>query len=112
MATTFPTSTYPLEDSSNAVDRHGVVYDVMDDGTPHVRELSTSSYREISCKVVPLLIADAETLMAYMRSNRTTEFDLTAGGDTYRGYLWGDPAITYLEGGWARVEFMFYGAPI
>lgn len=112
MATTFPVSAYPLEDSTSFVDLHGVVRDIMDDGTPHVRELSTSSFRQINCRVVPLLMSEAETLMAYLRNNRATEFDLSISGFTYRGYLWDDPALAPLEGGWARVSFVFYGKPV
>ena len=115
MATAFPFSSYTLLDSSAASDDHVVSREVMDDGTPVVRVLGSSTFRTVSCEFIPMSISNAQALMYYLHANKATEFDMLSDGlgtSTYRGYIWSSPSISYSQGVLATVSFDFYGKRI
>jgi hypothetical protein len=113
MATAFPFSSYTLRDSTTLTDNHVISREVMDDGTPIVRVLGSSTYRMIKCEFIPMSIADAEAMTDYLNTNRATEFEMADSGvfgaATYTGYIWSDIEVRYESGVLARVSFDFYG---
>ncbi|WP_027949872.1 hypothetical protein [Haliea salexigens] len=115
MATAFPFSSYALLDTSGAMDDHIVSREVMDDGTPVIRVLGTSTFRTLTCEFVPMSISDAQALMDYLHTNKATEFDMSGDGlgtSIYRGYIWSEPRIQFSQGVLATVSFNFYGKRI
>lgn len=113
MATTFPFSSYTLEDSTGISDSLNVSREILDDGTPVIRTLGASTFRALSCTFIPMTISDAQALVDYLITNRATEFDMVdadaLGSSTYRGYIWSDVRVTHESGILARVSFDFYG---
>jgi len=91
MATTFPVSTYPLEEATRMEDDDPVMLDVLDDGEMRLRVLGTSSYQRIRCSFTPMTPQQKDTFAAYIRTNRAVEFDLTTDSTSptilYRGYI-------------------------
>ncbi len=118
MATTFPLSTYPLRDSSVMEDDQVISRDVLDDGEMRIRQLGGSNFATIRCVFTPISVDTKITFQAYLRANRTTEFDMTidtpsASSPTvvakiYRGYLWSDPRYQKQDGLYT-VSFDFRG---
>jgi len=113
MATTFPFSSYTLEDSTGVTDSLNVSRELMDDGTPVIRTLGSATFRTMSCQFLPMSISDAQALADYLVTNRATEFDMldadALGSSTYRGYVWSDIRVQHTSGVLARVSFDFYG---
>lgn len=113
MATLFPFSSYALNDSTDLSDNHIISREVMDDGTPVIRELGSSTYRTLNCEFVPMTISEAQALVDYLHTNKATEFEMTdtdaLGGSSYVGYIWSDIQVRYESGVLARVSFDFYG---
>lgn len=112
MATTFPLSTYPLEDRSTFVDEYRVSRDVLDDGSMSLAVLGDTHYRLVRCVFSPLTAATSATFETYLQTNRSTEFDLVYQGITYTGYIWSDIRTEPLEGALTRVSFDFRGEVI
>lgn len=106
MATAFPVETYPLVQGFDVPDHSKVIRDTLDDGTPHLRVIGTVNYRTVPLQFAPLDAATSSTLVEYLNSNDTTEFDLDFQGGTLTGYLWSDPSTRYEEGQyWVSVDF-------
>ena len=91
MATTFPISTYPLEQATRMEDDDPVVLDVLDDGEMRLRVLGASSFHLVRCAFTPMSPQTKDTFAAYVRANRATEFDLSTDSTSpaiiYRGYI-------------------------
>ena len=113
MATTFPVSTYPLSDRSRFEDDHTIARDMMSDGTMKVRVLGSQTFRTINCVFEHLSTTTFDTFMAYLRTNRATEFDLSIAfaspQETITGYIWSDPRVTVTEGDLYTVSFDLRG---
>lgn len=109
MATTFPITTYPILQSEDEQTLFsGVLRDKSDDGTPYVRSISTSQWREIPLNFSPLTEANSKTLVQYLFDNAATLFDLAMQGYTITGYLWSEPTLRKVDGQW-WVSILFYG---
>lgn len=112
MPTTFPLSTYPLDDRTRFKDDHIVKRDKMDDGSLYVRVVGSGTDRLIRCVFSPMYSDDAETFAEYLRTNRTTDFDLIYKSVTYRGYIWSDIDIDPFDGDCSMVSFDFCGEAV
>lgn len=109
MATSFPQSTYPFEDRTSFEDDNNVEFTKMSDGTLRSRTLSDNQYRTFTVCFAPLEGSDAESLSDYLRSNRTTEFDIDYQGNTYRGFFIEGFKGNPFEGILVRGSAKFYG---
>jgi len=112
MATAFPTSTYPLRDTTRMQDDYVTMRDRLDDGNPRIRVLGTSIFHEIRCVFNPMSEADKVTFQAYLQTNKATEFTITTDTSsptvTYQGYIWSDPSFSK-DSGLYTVSFDFRG---
>ncbi len=90
MATTFDVTTYPLETSSRFKPSLGTKIDRMSDGSIKVREISSIKPATVSCVFTPQTESESATFLAYLETNKSTEFDIVHNGRTYRGYIDGD----------------------
>lgn len=114
MATPFPQSTYTISDRTQFNDDHVVARDLLDDGSMRLRVLGDSSYQIIRCVFEHMTESSADTFIKYLRSNKTTEFDMTfafnSPSSVYRGYIWSDPRDSVTDGVLHTVSFDFRGA--
>lgn len=108
MATTFNLTTYPLDDSTSFRDIDGTRLTVFDDETVALQDTGNEA-REIRCKFSPMSAADGQTLVAYLRTNKATEFDIVIEGITYRGYFYGPRDIKNFDGDFVTVSARFRG---
>jgi len=112
----FDLTTYPLATETFMADDLNVARDIMDDGTLGIRVLGSSAYRTISCVFEHMDAATSAAFAAYLVTNRATELDMLFGfrspQDTYRGYIWGNPSFTVVEGVWHVWTMEFRGKKI
>jgi hypothetical protein len=112
MATAFPTSTYPLRDTTRMGDDLVTMRDRLDDGNMRIRVLGTDVFHDISCVFSPMSEASKVTFQAYLQANRATEFTITLDSSsptvTYQGYIWSDPRYAK-DSGLYTVSFDFRG---
>ena len=90
MATTFDTTTYPLETSTRFKHGLGTKLDRLSDGSVRSRVTTTNKPIEIQCVFSPQSESDSESFLQYLYDNAGTEFDITHNGKTYRGFIDGD----------------------
>lgn len=109
MATTFPLSTYKLDDTTRFADSVRYVRQELDDGTPALAVLGDTRYRVIRCVFGPMYGDTSKTLETYLVDNLGTEFDIVYKSNTYRGYLWSDPKTEPFDGDMTRVMVDFRG---
>lgn len=106
MATTFPVNTYPLLSRADADIGLGVVRDLMQDGSPRLRQVNLAGYTTITLEFAPLREADAKSLIAYIRTHATDEMEVAVGSVVYVGYFWGDIEQRVLGSmHWLSIEF-------
>lgn len=113
MATTFPTSTYQLSDRTRIRKQQNVARDMLDDGTPRVRQFSATNHCMVNCVWEYLDGATADALLTYLNTNKVTEFDLVIPFSspvvTVTGYLWSDADVTVSNGKLYTVTVDLYG---
>lgn len=113
MATTFPVSTYPLSDRTRILPQQNIARDMLDDGTPRVRQFSATNHCTVNCVFEYVTGDTVDALLAYLNTNKTTEFDLVIPFSspvvTVTGYLWSDPDVTVTEGKLYTVSVDIYG---
>jgi len=113
MATTFPVSTYPLEEATRMEDDDPVMLDVLDDGEMRMRVLGNSSFHRVRLAFTPMTPQQKDTFATYIRTNRATEFDLTTDSTSpailYRGYIVPSSTRYNPDNGYYRVTMDFRG---
>lgn len=113
MATTFPVSTYPLSDRTRILPQQNIARDMLDDGTPRVRQLSATNHCMVNCVFEYVSGATADALLTYLNTNKTTEFALVIPFSspvvTVTGYLWSDPDVSVSNGKLYTIQVNLYG---
>lgn len=116
MATTFPVSTYPLNDRTRITGAKPVKRDIMDDGTPRFRSLGDGNYRMLRIVFNPLTEQEMQDLLDYLNTNKATEFDVAmpfgSPIQNYTGYFWNEPNVSTYQGSAKdfTVSVDFYGS--
>jgi hypothetical protein len=90
MPTTFDFDTFPLETKTKFTPRLGTKLDVMTDGTPRLRVLTTLKPIDINCVFSPQSEEQSAAFESYLYDNAAIEFDIPHNSKTYRGYIDGD----------------------
>lgn len=87
MATTFDTTTYPLQAATGFKHKARGVLDVMDDNAPRYRTIASDVYADVECVFVPMDDTTSANFLTYLSTNDGTEFEITHNSTTYRGYI-------------------------
>lgn len=109
MATVFPLTTYPLSDNTNFMDDHTVARDLLDDGEMRIRQIGTDTFELLRLVFAPLDAATTAVFQTYLRTNKTTEFEITYQSVTYTGYLWSEVRVRPLDAILTTVSVAFRG---
>lgn len=88
--TAFDTDNYPLDTATKFKPGLGTKLDQMDDGSVHLRVLTTLRPIEIGCVFSPQSEEHSAAFETYLYDNAAIEFDIVHNGKTYRGYIDGE----------------------
>jgi len=98
--TVFDFDAYPASGASTNNHKYPVSRELMEDGSPVVRQLGTAEYALSTVVFSPLTLSQSSSLLAFINQNRATEVDFGAFGV---GYFWGEPSIQNVAGLTLRV---------
>ena len=100
MAVTLPVQ-YRITTSSSITEETGVAVDMTDDGASASRDLYPRSYYEIQAEFGAMLPAENNAILAFLRTHRANEIDVSVDGIAYRCRII-RPASTKFLGGFLR----------
>jgi hypothetical protein len=102
----FPAGLY-LDRSTVYRGGSATVVDFASDGTPLVRTLNVTAYRNFSCRFSNLFQSEKNTLTTFVDTNMTNTITWTIDGENYSGIFL--PGVTVsMTGALYNVEFSYY----
>jgi len=98
---------FNLERESTFDNDHGVVVDIMSDGTPRQRQLGTAQWKTIKCKFDYLTATQKDTLVSFMETNAANTITWTIDGTNYIGVFKASYSLS-MSGPLYNLSFDYY----
>lgn len=92
-----------LSPQTTVVIDHGLIVDVGDDLSLHLRSLGSSTWHEISAVWVPMTPSERQALLAFLDLYRLEEIELSIEGETYVGRITATPQFRWLDAEYGQV---------
>lgn len=100
---------YRFTVTSSMSEDTGVVVDKTDDGANASRDLYARSYFDFQIEFAMQPVSGHATLMAFLRSNRAEEIDLTLDGVVYRCRITRAPSVKFTGNVYRQVSCSMRG---
>ena len=100
---------YPLIEGTAQRPQFSTAVDDMDDGTLHVRVLSTDTFNTISVEVIPLSATESASFYSYLVTNRANEILITINTKLIFGYIDGNSVTKQIRNGLHYWKFRLKG---